>query len=687
MRVKHARNLSLLCLILTVVAYFYPAVKKALTKGDDNALSDTADKHQYYTHVSGSVGTKSVMTHGPDLSREHVTSKIPKIVHFVFGMEKGAVFGLVQYLSVASASRVLRPECIYVHYVHLPTGFFWDLLGGVVEPNRIEEVNSVFGRPVLHYAHKADVARMRALMEYGGIYLDLDVVSLSSFDHLLHHDFVMGQEGKDGLIGLCNAVILASKDSKFLKTWFESYSSFNSSIWSYHSVILPKELAVKYPSEITILDHKSFFWPIWDVDGLNLMYKSHEYDYKSNLGVHLWNSVARKKHTRDMTMIWLLQNRSSLLSKLDVYLPTPLFSVIIRCYNQRQYIDDAIKSVTSQSWPLWEIIVVDDSSPDGCGRYVTDAIAPILNIDASRQLIKVLHTLGPVGVSESRNLGITAAVGSWICVLDAYDRIGVDYFLKAERALTLNPDINIIYSNQQHFEGSMLLWDVPVYHAQKALTYSPFPAMTLYPRKLWGTVQGYSSSLPYGNEDYDFWMLLMEVGVRGRKLEGIDTFYRYMLRSKMRDSEQHVDVEHAMMHTRHLSLISLDTVFSAHHDIAYMQRDTYSLIKEQLSSTRTSLRDNVFQNFWLGLYEQQQGSKSAAIQYFKSAISANESRIQWQPAYYYATLLCGSDAAEGRQLLKRTISKHPELRIRREVLHSLRSCVEFNVTLIPDEWK
>ena len=682
MRVKHVSKFSLLCLILTAVVYFSPKAKKALTKGD-HADSDTVDNRQYSTHVSSSVGTKSFKGNGQELSTEHVKSKIPKIVHFVFGMERGAVFGLVQYLSVASASRVLRPEIIYVHYVHLPTGFFWDLLGSVVIPRRIEEINSVFGLPVIHYAHKADVARMRALMEYGGIYLDLDVVSLSSFDHLLNHDFVMGQEGKDGQIGLCNAVILASKESRFLKTWFESYTTFNSSIWSYHSVILPKELAVKYPTEITILDHRSFFWPIWDRDGLNLMYKSHEYDYKSNLGVHLWNSVARKRHTKEMTMIWLLQNRSSLLSKLDVYLPTPLFSVIIRCYNQRHYIDEVINSVTAQSWPLWEIIVVDDSSPDGCGRYVTDAIAPVLNKHAARQMIKVLHTLGPVGVSQSRNFGIAAAVGSWICILEADDRIGADYFLKAERALTLNPDINIIYSNQQNFQDSKVLWDVPVYHAQKALTYSPFPSMTLYPRKLWDMVHGYSSALPYGNEDYDFWMLLMEVGVRGRKLEGVDTYYRYKLRSKMRDSEQHVDVEHAMMYTRHLSLISLDTIFTAHRDIGNMLRDTYSLIKEQLGSARTSLRDNVFLNFWLGLYEQQQGSKTAAIQYYKWAISANKSRIQWQPAYYYATLLCESDSTEGRQLLKRTISNYPELRIRREVLHTLNSCVGYNVTLAP----
>lgn len=173
------------------------------------------DVENHNTHVSSAVGCKSFIGDKSEYKRVPSTvrkTNIPKIVHSVFGMEKGAIFGLVQYFSIASASRVLQPECTYVHFVYLPSEFLWGLLDGVVKPLRIEEINSIFGRFVKHYAHKADVARMRALMKFGGIYLDLDVVSLSSFDHLLDHDFVMGQEGKDGEIGLCNAVILAAKD-------------------------------------------------------------------------------------------------------------------------------------------------------------------------------------------------------------------------------------------------------------------------------------------------------------------------------------------------------------------------------------------------------------------------------------------------------------------------------------------
>lgn len=50
--------------------------------------------------------------------------------------------------------------------------------------------------------------------------------------------------------------------------------------------------------------------------------------------------------------------------------------------------------------------------------------------------------------------------------------------------------------------------------------------MSLYPRKLSKEIGGYTSILPYGHEDHDFWMKIMEVGVRSRKLvkEGSDLY-------------------------------------------------------------------------------------------------------------------------------------------------------------------
>jgi hypothetical protein len=346
-------------------------------------LSDTVGQHHFPVLIK-------------DKKRLHNnqfgTTTIPKTIHFVYGLKTDAIFGLVQYLSIASAFIVHKPSIIYLHCANVPTGFYWDMVSSLVIINIVRDVTTIFGNPVIHYAHKADIIRLRALLKFGGVYLDLDMISLVSFDRHLGNDFVMGRE-KD--VGLCNGVIMSTKHSKFLKIWYNAYKTFNDSDWNYHSVILPNELAKSplYSKDITVLDYKIFFWPKWDKEGLDLMYRSHDYDYKENLAVHLWDSAARKTITKDLNMMWLLQNRSSLLSKLDVYVPIILISVIIPCNNQRNYIGNTITSVIQQTWQLWEIIVVDDGSTDKCGRYVLDEIAPSLNTNPKRQLIKVVFRL------------------------------------------------------------------------------------------------------------------------------------------------------------------------------------------------------------------------------------------------------------------------------------------------------
>ncbi len=74
----------------------------------------------------------------------------------------------------------------------------------------------------------------------------------------------MGHEGINAELGLCNAVMLASKDSRFLRRWYQEYKSFNGSVWSFHSVRLPYLLSRQHPDEITVHNYTTFFWPLWN---------------------------------------------------------------------------------------------------------------------------------------------------------------------------------------------------------------------------------------------------------------------------------------------------------------------------------------------------------------------------------------------------------------------------------------
>lgn len=88
-----------------------------------------------------------------------------------------------------------------------------------------------------------------------------------------------------------------------------------------------------------------------------------------------------------------------------------LFSIIIPLYNKEKNIKNTILSVLSQTFPDFEIIVVDDGS--------TDDSAKIVNmIDDYR--IKYFYKRNG-GVSSARNYGIKKSKGEWIFFLDADD--------------------------------------------------------------------------------------------------------------------------------------------------------------------------------------------------------------------------------------------------------------------------
>jgi hypothetical protein len=123
-------------------------------------------------------------------------SSIPKIVHFVYGLRgPNPTLDLIHYTAIKSAYDVLKPAAIMFHYHYMPTGANFERARHMLTLHQVPLVETVFGRPVSHYAHRADVVRLQVLEEYGGIYLDLDLISLKPVDHLLDREFIMAQEG------------------------------------------------------------------------------------------------------------------------------------------------------------------------------------------------------------------------------------------------------------------------------------------------------------------------------------------------------------------------------------------------------------------------------------------------------------------------------------------------------------
>ncbi|KAJ9113659.1 hypothetical protein QFC22_005968 [Naganishia vaughanmartiniae] len=159
------------------------------------------------------------------------------------------------------------------------------------------------GKELKHFAHKSDVIRLEALLVSGGIYLDIDVFVTRPFEPLMYHPTTLGMEASPDSRrtelepeGLCNGVIIAANGSEFLKRWRTTYETFDEGNWAGHSVVMPWQLARKYPSEVQVLSTRAFFWPLWSGNEIEKVHETDEYDFTASgqFGYHAWESLAMK---------------------------------------------------------------------------------------------------------------------------------------------------------------------------------------------------------------------------------------------------------------------------------------------------------------------------------------------------------------------------------------------------------
>jgi len=167
-------------------------------------------------------------------------------------------------------------------------------------------------------AHRADLLRLQILSAEGGIYMDLDVFALRPLDNILHcqKNIIMGHEGGDRA-GLANALIMTRKGSTFVDRWINTYENFSTQEWNYHSMTLPKRMALRYPEEICTLSPVAFYWPTWSYKHLEYMHnrlsptevlKTKE-DLLANSGAlfenqlayHAWSQLAWDPYLKKLT--------------------------------------------------------------------------------------------------------------------------------------------------------------------------------------------------------------------------------------------------------------------------------------------------------------------------------------------------------------------------------------------------
>lgn len=102
-----------------------------------------------------------------------------------------------------------------------------------------------------------------------------------------------------------------------------------------------------------------------------------------------------------------------------------MISIIVPIYKAEKYIRKCIESILMLQYKDWELLLIDDGSPDDSGR-ICDEYA---NND---NRIRVFHKLNG-GVSSARNMGLDEARGEWIMFVDADDSISPETIIECSQ--------------------------------------------------------------------------------------------------------------------------------------------------------------------------------------------------------------------------------------------------------------
>ena len=185
-------------------------------------------------------------------------------------------------------------------------------------------------------------------------------------------------------------------------------------------------------------------------------------------------------------------------------------SIIIPCYNQAQYVSEAIESALNQTYKNVEIVVINDASTDNS----SDVIKPYANKHPN---IIFLDEKENKGVVESRNLAILKCNGDYILPVDADDKIDATFCEKAVKILNSNNEIRIVYSRIQFFGHINKEFKLEAFNPNRIIFNNCIPNTAMYRKSDFISVGGYKDYMKDGWEDWNLWLSILEIAPNKEK--------------------------------------------------------------------------------------------------------------------------------------------------------------------------
>ena len=183
--------------------------------------------------------------------------------------------------------------------------------------------------------------------------------------------------------------------------------------------------------------------------------------------------------------------------------PSPKVTIVIPCFNQGEFIDDALLSIFEQTEDDYDIVIIDDGSDDGETPQILDSL------EFAR--VKVVHQQN-VGLPGARNRGIAAARGKYVVTLDADDELAPTYMEKLVAVLDADDEKAFAHCWARLFGDFQAIWATRPFNRYQFLLSNSVVGCVVLRKTAWEAVGGYDETMREGNEDWDLWIRLTEAG-------------------------------------------------------------------------------------------------------------------------------------------------------------------------------
>ena len=205
----------------------------------------------------------------------------------------------------------------------------------------------------------------------------------------------------------------------------------------------------------------------------------------------------------------------------------PIISIITPFYNDGKYIRQCVNSVLNQTFPNFELLIIDDGSKD------EESLRELEKVTKLDSRIKVFHKQNE-GLAATRDYGALRSSKSskYLCFLDSDDLIEPTYLECLYFTLETNAKATWAYTDSVGFEGNEYTWN-KYFDSNRMKKINDLIATSLIRKKDFEEVKGYELREKSINEDWNFWLKL----IAKEKFPVRVNFYGFWYRRKVNSGE------------------------------------------------------------------------------------------------------------------------------------------------------